>query len=174
MRRLALLLILVSLVAAGCEKDGSEPIGRGSEPTPLVTAENEIQMLNDVLKREPGNVDALIRLGNVSMDTNRFQEAVDAYQRALELQPENVDVRVDMGTCYKNLGMPDKAVETYRKAISINPRHPYAHRNLGVVLGYDLGRKKEAADAFEAYLKLMPTAPDADLIREEIEKFRAS
>jgi regulator of sirC expression with transglutaminase-like and TPR domain len=63
-------------------------------------------------------------------------------------------------------------VEEYRKAISTNPDHPNAHRNLAVVLAYDLGLKEEAAKEFEAYLRIVPNAPDAQTIKEEIAKLR--
>jgi tetratricopeptide (TPR) repeat protein len=85
-----------------------------------------------------------------------------------------VDVRVDMGTCYRNTGRPDRAVEEYRKALAINPRHLNAHRNLGVVLAFDLGDKKQAIKAFEEYLRLSPNAPDADQLRQEIARLKAA
>jgi tetratricopeptide (TPR) repeat protein len=108
------------------------------------------------------------------MDTYRFNEAIAAYQNALELDPKNVDVRVDMAICYRNIGNPQKAVEEFRKAITINPNHLNAHRNLGVVLAFDLGDKKQAAKEWEEYLRLAPNAPDANQLRQEIAKLKAS
>ena len=64
-----------------------------------------------------------IKLGNTMMDTSRFNEAIDAYRKALGIDPKNVDVRVDMGTCYRNAGRPDMAVKAIQKALEINPKH---------------------------------------------------
>lgn len=85
-----------------------------------------------------------------------------------------MDVRVDMGTCYRGIGRSDRAVEEYRKAIVINPSHLYAHRNLAVVLAFDLGYKEQAVKEFEEYLRLSPNAPDAYQIREEIARLKSA
>lgn len=172
MRKTVLMVLIFSLpfAFAAC-KEKSQPISRGEVP-PRLNADREIALLENAVQNDPKNVGALIRLGDLAMDTQRYEKAVEAYSRALELQPKDVDVRVDLGTCYKNMGMPEKAVKAYRQAIAINPRHSNAHRNLGVVLAYDLKKPHEAAEELQEYLKLMPNAPDAMLIREEILKLR--
>jgi tetratricopeptide (TPR) repeat protein len=170
MRKIIFIVIAVSFLA-GCKKESPQ----GEIPItgkPQVSAEQEITILKDILSKDPDNLDALIKLGNISMDAKRFKEAIDAYEKALKIDPKNVDVRVDMGTCFRNIGMPDRAVQEYRKAISIDPNHLNAHRNLAVVLAYDIGDKKGAADEFEAYLRLNPSDPDAAALRGEIEKLR--
>ena len=58
-------------------------------------------------------------------------------------------------------GKPKEAIEEYRKALKLDPNHINANRNTGVVLAYDLNDKKGAVKAFEKYLELAPTAPDA-------------
>jgi tetratricopeptide (TPR) repeat protein len=124
--------------------------------------------------QNPKDIAAWIELGNILMDTSRFQEAINAYQKALELNPKNVDVIVDMGTCYRGIGRSDRAVEEYRKAIAINPRHLYAHRNLGTVLLVDLGNKKQGIKELEKYLSLSPNTPDTDRVRQELARLKAA
>ena len=124
--------------------------------------------------KDPHNGKAWIRLGNLLMDTNRFGEAIDSYQKALDIDPGNVDVRVDMGVCYRNTGKPEIAVKEFRKAIEINPSHVNAHKNLAIVLAYDLHDSAGAAKEFEKSLQLEPNAPDAARIKNEIQKLRAS
>jgi tetratricopeptide (TPR) repeat protein len=104
------------------------------------------------------------------MDSRRFSEAINAYEKSLALDPKNVNVRVDMGTCYRGVGKFDKAVEEYRKALKINPNFPNGHRNLGVVLAMDLHNKEEGIKEFKKYLELVPDAPDAATIRHTIEE----
>jgi tetratricopeptide (TPR) repeat protein len=168
-----IILILFVLLITGCEEKDKPHLPRTTAHAPL-TAENEIRLLKEVLRDDPDNLQAWINLGNIFMDTRRFQEAIEAYQKALKIDPNNVDVRVDMGTCYRYSGRPDKAVEHYRKAISINPKHINAHRNLAIVLAYDFGDRLGAAKEFETYLELAPTAPDAPEIRKEIQRLRAT
>lgn len=170
MKKLFLLLIVCVICSAGCKQKESGPIG---EAPRAIGLENEIKFLKDILKEDPKNLDALIKLGNAYMDSKRFKEAIDAYSRALEIDPKNVNVRVDMGTCYRYAGMPNKAVEEYKKALSIDPKHIYANKNLGVVLAFDLGDREGAIKAFETYLSLAPGAPDAKEVKAEIERLKS-
>jgi cytochrome c-type biogenesis protein CcmH/NrfG len=173
MKKVLLVCLAVFLFLANCQKK-EEPKVQIPFPGGHVQTQNEIRLLHEALRQNPNDLNAWINLGNIMMDTYRFDEATDAYQHALELDPKNVDVRVDMGTCYRNIGKPDRAVEEFRKAIKINPRHLYAHRNLGVVLAFDIGDKKGAIKEFEEYLRLSPDTPDSQKIRQEIAKLKAS
>jgi tetratricopeptide (TPR) repeat protein len=141
---------------------------------PSSQTDREMTMLKEIIAKDPGNVDAWIKLGNISMDSQRFQEAIHAYSEALKIDPGNVNVRVDMGTCYRNLGDPNKALEEYRKALQYNPNHPFAHKNLGIVLAFDLHRKEEAIKEFQTYLKLSPGAQDASQISQLVDELRKS
>jgi regulator of sirC expression with transglutaminase-like and TPR domain len=67
-----------------------------------------------------------------------------------------------------------RAEKEFRKALEMNPNHAIAHRNLGVVLAYDLKKKDGAVKEFERYLQLSPNAPDADNIRQTIASLKAS
>ena len=165
-----LLALLLAVAVTGCEREKPAPIAVPQQ-TPI-NAENEIRLLKGVLGQDPANLPALIKLGNIMMDTGRFNEAIDAYGKALAIDPKNVDVRVDMGTCYRNTGRPDKAVEEFRKALSINPNHLYAHKNLGVTLAYNLGDRAGAIKELEEYLRLSPNAPDAFQTKGAIEELK--
>jgi len=134
-------------------------------PSPL-----EINQVEQAAKMSPKSKDVWINLGNVLMDTQRYDEAIEAYQKALALDPKNVSVRVDLGTCYRGVRKFDKAVEEYRKALRIDPNFPNGHRNLAVVLANDLHQNKEAIKEFQKYLEIMPDAPDANDIRKTIQQ----
>jgi len=170
--------LLLIFAIAGCQQK-EEPKPQYQFPVgPVqggpIQAKDDTKLLQEAAKKDPGNVDAWIKLGNTMMDTSRFNEAIDAYQKALDINPKNVDVRVDMGTCYKNIGRPDRAVEEYRKALKLNPQHLNGHKNLAVVLAFDLNDKRQAIKEFEKYLELAPNAPDAEQIRQEIQRLRAA
>lgn len=170
-------LVLFAALIVSCQQK-EEPKAQyqfptGSVPGP-VQGQNDEKMLIEAVTKDPGNVNAWIKLGNTMMDTSRFNEAIDAYKKALDIDPRNVDVRVDMGTCYRNIGKPDFAVKEYRKALEFDPNHLNGHKNLGVVLEYDLRDKAQALKEFEKYLQLAPNSPDAEVIRQEIQKLKAA
>ncbi len=172
MKKIIALFVLILVAAIGCSRQ-QEPKGQEGYPSgkPLISPE-EIRMLDQTAKQSPNNARAWVALGNALMDSNRCAEAADAYQKALVLDPKNVDVRVDRGTCLRNTGQPQKAVEEYRKALQINPYHAFAHRNLGVVMAFDLNDKKTAIREFEKYLELAPNAPDANDIRKTLQTLK--
>jgi cytochrome c-type biogenesis protein CcmH/NrfG len=165
MNRLILVCLVAVLLFANCQKK-EEPKVQSPLPAGTMVMQDKILQLQELVKQDPKNLNAWIGLGNSLMDSGRFPEAVDAYQKALDMDPKNTDVRVDMGTCYRSAGQPDKAAEEYRKAIASNPAHANAHRNLGIVLAFDLKNKPEAIREFEEYLRVAPTAPDAQRISQ--------
>lgn len=172
MKSILIVLILCFALFANCQKKEEQPVQTTMPPGPL-QINREIQILQDVVKHDPRNIVAWIKLGNILMDSTRYFEAINAYEKALELDPKNVDVRVDMGTCYRRIGKPNRAVNEFRKAITINPRHPYARRNLGVVLAFDFKDKKQAIKEFEEYIRLSPNTPDSQQISQLIKELKS-
>ncbi|RMG75234.1 MAG: tetratricopeptide repeat protein [Nitrospirae bacterium] len=169
------ILFIFSLTTA-CKDNNSKsytpPPVSGVKLQPQFSVDDTVKQLRQIVKEDPKNLDAWIRLGNTLMDTNRFEEAIEAYSKALELDPKNTNVRVDMGTCYRRIGKPDIAVKEYNRAIEIDPKHLFAHRNKGIVLAFDLKKPKEAIKEFETYLSLAPDAADAQKIKQIISELK--
>lgn len=171
MKKLIVFLLLLA-VAVSCQRK-DEPKSQSQPPADMIHTQNELKLLQDAVKADPGNPNAWISLGNLFMDSSRFDEAVEAYQKALAIDPRNVDARVDMGTCYRNSGKPDLAVREYRKALELNPNHPLGHMNLGIVLAFDLKDNAQAIKEFERFLQLAPNSPNADRIRAELQRLKS-
>ena len=163
---------LLFIIIAACQQK-EEPKSQSPLPSGSLQTQEELKLLQEAVRSNPGNVNAWIKLGNTLMDSSRYNEAIDAYQKALDMNPKNVDVRVDMGVCYRNAGKPDIAVKEFRKAIEVNQNHVMAHKNLAIVLAYDFRDNTQAIKEFERALELAPNAPDAGRIREEIQKLKA-
>jgi len=172
MKKTILVLMILAVAAAGCKQRQEQRPAAPYPAAPLITAD-DIRHLQDAAKMAPKSAAAWTALGNAYMDTKQFNEAIEAYQKALALDPKNVDVRVDVGTCYRGAGKPEKALEEYRKALAINPDHINARRNSGVVLLYDLNDRKQAAKEFEKYLQIAPHAADAGEIRQIVQELKA-
>ncbi len=122
-------------------------------------AAQQIAAANDVVQRDPRNLQAWVALGNLYFDTHQPQKSIDAYARALELNPNDANVLTDQGVMYRAVGAYDKAVANFEKANRLDPNHLQSLYNLGVVYAFDL---KNDAKAEEAWNKLIQTAPDSE------------
>jgi cytochrome c-type biogenesis protein CcmH/NrfG len=145
------------------------------EPKQSRSADNEeeIRLSKSVLEKDPNNLQVLINLGNAYFDTDRYQDAINAYSRVLSLEPENPDVRTDMGIMYRKLGQFDKAIEAFRRAATDDAEHMNSRFNLGVTLKYDKGDFQGAVQAWEEFLKLEPNGERATTVKQEIEAMKA-
>jgi len=150
----------------------------GSQKEASVDREKEIKLLKAALEKDPNDLQTLIELGDAYFDTDRYQEAIEAYSKALTIDPKNLDVRTDMGIMYRKLGQFDKALEALRRAVQDNPKHINSRFNLGVVLKYDKKDFQGAMQAWEEFLKLEPLLDPGDerpiMVRREIESMKAS
>jgi tetratricopeptide (TPR) repeat protein len=143
-----------------------------------VNREDDIRLAKSVLEKDLRNLEALIKLGNAYFDTDRYQEAIDVYSKALVIDPKNADVRTDMGIMYRKLGRFDKALEAFRQAAQDQPMHVNSRFNLGVALKYDKNDLPGAIQAWEDFLKLEALLDPGDerpiMVKQEIESMKAS
>ena len=93
-------------------------------------------------------------------DPERHIEAIEAYQRVLEIEPDHAAAHINLGTVYYNRQEYAASEFHYRRAVDIDPRYALAYFDLGNVLD-ETGRVQEAIDAYRNALHLAPTYADA-------------
>lgn len=98
-----------------------------------MNAINQINELENIVKNNPTNHEALLQLGHLLNDNGFYQRAIPKYEQYLKDHPNNVDVIVDMGVCYFEMKQYDKSLSVIKDAIKIDPKHQIAHFNLGIV-----------------------------------------
>ena len=135
--------------------------------------QKQITPLLSILKDDPKNLKALIELGNAYFDSAQFDKAIETYAKALAIDPQNADVRTDMGIMYRRKGNFDRAIEEFKKAAEDDPKHVNSRYNLGIVYLHDKGDLRSAVKAWEDYLKVEPSGPRADNIRNQMGKMKA-
>jgi cytochrome c-type biogenesis protein CcmH/NrfG len=140
---------------------------------PPADLQKQIDTLRSILKDDPKNLNVLIQLGNLYFDAEQFNQAIEAYSKALEIDPKNAAVRTDMGIMYRKKGDYDRAIAEFKKAAEVDPKHVNSRYNLGIVLLHDKQDIKGAIKAWEDYLRVEPTGPRADNIRNQMDKMKA-
>ena len=161
--------------AAVVQKPQMAPPGVPASAPPVrdpMELASQIQTLKEIVKKDPKNLPAWVELGNLYFDSNRVEEAIEAYRQYLAIKPDNPDVRTDMGIMYRRLGQFDRALEEFRKAAQSDPKHANSRYNIGVVLLHDKQDIKGATTAWEEYLKVDPNSERAQRIRAQIDKMK--
>lgn len=85
-----------------------------------------------------------------------FDQAVEAYQRALELRPFYADAHVGLGDAKAAKGDVDGAVAAYRQALLYNPVNAKVYLSLGKIYYAEKGLYYEAVAAFKKAIELDP------------------
>ena len=140
---------------------------------PPADLQKPVDTLRSMLKDDPKNLNVLIQLGNLYFDADQFSQAIEVYSRALEIDPKNADVHTDMGIMYRKKRDFDRAIAEFKKAAELDPEHVNSRYNLGIVLLHDKQDIKGAIKAWEDYLRVEPTGPRADNIRNQMDKMKA-
>ncbi len=112
-----------------------------------------------------------------------FDQAIEAYGKAIELRPFLADAHVGLGDAKAAKGDTDGAIVAYQKALGINPVNPRVHMSLGKIYYSEKGLYYEAVTAYkkaidfdpasvEARMGLGEVYEDKGLYREAIEEYR--
>lgn len=88
------------------------------------------------------------------------EQAVEAYEKALELNPQAAGVLVNLGTIYYRLRQFPESEKRYQEAIAADPGYPLAEFNLGNLCD-EQGRVDEALEHYRRALALNPNYADA-------------
>jgi tetratricopeptide (TPR) repeat protein len=85
---------------------------------------------------------------NAAWDKN-WDQAIEAYQRALEEFPGDIGVLTGLGLAYSGASQLEAALDSYQRASELAPDDPVIHEHIGKVRE-QLGQGEEAAEAYVA------------------------
>jgi Flp pilus assembly protein TadD len=99
-------------------------------------------------------------LGVALADHGSLVEAIEHFQRALQLNPEDANAHNNLGIVLARQGKSAEAIEHYERALQFNPDYAKAHINLGIALA-GRGKLAEAIGHYERALQLNPDSAEA-------------
>ena len=117
-------------------------------------------LLEKLSTRFPDEPLVWLNLGNVLHDTHRFEPALEAYRKALELDPGMVEARNSIGSVLHSLLRFSEAEKEYRACIEAAPDDLIPRYNLASVT-MDLGRFSEAEAVSRDIVARAPHRSDA-------------
>ena len=96
-------------------------------------------------------IDEGIQLSN----EGKYEEAIEAYDKAIEINPQDTNAWYNKGNDLCNLGKYEEALNAYDKVIEINPQDVDAWNNKGATFA-DLNKHIEALECFDKLLEINP------------------
>ncbi len=115
--------------------------------------------LTKSLDWNPKDSEGWYYLGRIKYNSNRFDEAIAAFQKCLALDPGNVKAEDNLGLSYEGLGNAEAALEAYRKAIEwqaqVAAKNPGPWINAGSLL-VEKDRPEEAIPMLRAAIEIAP------------------
>jgi tetratricopeptide (TPR) repeat protein len=101
------------------------------------------------------------KLGNLYLEFNMNEEAIEEYRKAVKLHPQLSDVRTKLGIALRNSGKVEEAIVQFVKSKVINPNYGPAWVQLGLSY-YMAGLTGLAFEEWEKALQHMPNLKEAE------------
>jgi tetratricopeptide (TPR) repeat protein len=99
-------------------------------------------------------------IGRQASEAHRWNEALNAYDKAIKLNPNDASAYNNRGLAYDNLDKNDLAIADYSKALELNPEYRDAFNNLGKTFSR-LGDYKRAILYYDRAIELNRKDADA-------------
>lgn len=109
----------------------------------------------EVLERQADHLESLELLAEIALKRGDSREALDWYEKVIQLNPNHAASYYRRGNLFKDSGDPEAAVASYDRAVALDPNYANAFCNRGVVLG-SLNRLDEALASYNRALALNP------------------
>jgi cytochrome c-type biogenesis protein CcmH/NrfG len=141
---------------------GSQPAAQNALP-----GESRIEVLKKELLANPDDINALIELGDIYFDGNRYETAIAIFNKAEEVAPANIHVLNDLGILYMSTGKYDAALEKFETVMDVDSSHIHSLYHIGVIhrIKGDTGK---ALGTFEQIMSKSPEPKLAEAVRQEI------
>lgn len=127
-------------------------------------------LYRDRVAKNPNDADAQYLLGRVVPGP---EEAIGAYERALELAPNHARAPMGIAAVKRALGEPDVAAAQYRRSLQRDPTLVEAWSGLQASL-LQAGKIGEAQQAGRRFLAAVPDEPDPYISVATLERDRAA
>lgn len=121
--------------------------------------------LNEALKQDPNNVDALYYTGLVHMAQKKPELAIAQLEKARTLAPKELFIRLQLGVAYMTLEQYDKAKPLLTEVFNEQPKTD----GVGYYVGFMRYRDKD----YDGALKAFQTGTSSDPTIQQLSKFYA-
>lgn len=144
------------------KKSGFMPISR--EIRVRIASPTEMEIIldkaQDMMERNLSAADKLFLKGNKLYAEQKYDEAVQAYNEALELSQSQWGYYFNLGLAYKKSEKKEDAIATFQKALEMNPESYSINKELGQLLALE-DNYEDAKQYYAKATEISVDDPDA-------------
>lgn len=147
------LLTVFFLITGGPEKGEDKEHGQAD-------VQQQINQYKAALEKNPKDLNTLITLGDLYLNTNKVMEAWKVFSQAQKIAPNDTHVLIDLGGIYQQIGKYDRALESYQRAYELKPSHLDPLMNMAMIYSQN---KKDYPKALELYKTILDSNPEPQI-----------
>ncbi len=119
-----------------------------------------LEKAQELVERSLSKADSLFLKGYKLYEKGDYEEAVEAYEEAIQHNSAQWGYFFNLGLSYKKLDQKEKALEAFHKALDLNPESYSCNKEIGEILAKS-GNFEEARKYYQRATELNPDEPDA-------------
>lgn len=123
-----ILVLIATLFVMGCNNSKST-----FEELPV---EEQLKVLNINIENHPKDASLYATRGDILLQLNRVNEAINDYKQATDLEPKNESYQMKLGDAYFANGDVEHSYQTFETVISHNQDNTEAYLKLGEIAFY--------------------------------------
>jgi tetratricopeptide (TPR) repeat protein len=121
------------------------------------------------LKMNPGDAEALLKLGRALAWIGRTGEAITYLEKLARLEPTNDLPHFDLGSIYLRQGRASRAYQEFRNVVRLNPEDGQAYESLGIICA----QTHRLDEAREHFMKALRIDPEDTLAAQYLQRLNA-
>lgn len=121
------------------------------------------------LAGQPGNSEALFKLGRLVLERGDYADARERFAASLDLDPGHLEARFSLGLAELRTGNAGAAIEAFEQVLAAVPGHVGALYNLARAY-QAVSRNSEAADTLQRFERMSAVQDEADFLQQAVRK----
>ena len=117
--------------------------------------QDAIQVFEDILKRSPNAVEALLELALAYLETKQYDKALETSKRIVGLDSSIARGHLYLGCAQHSLLSLEESAQSFENVLRLEPNHFEATVNLGNVY-HTLGRFSDAVTCYQRAIEWKP------------------